>query len=82
MVMPWARLVAAATVCNEKLSLGSNLQYTDSAIELPSDLTELVFGYPASESSDLDPPLFQISPSSLCSSSVVVVVVVVNSSSS
>jgi hypothetical protein len=43
MVMPWARLVAAATVCNEKISLGSNFQYTDSAIELPSDLTDLVW---------------------------------------
>jgi hypothetical protein len=44
MKMPWARLVTASTVCNEKLSIvGSNLQYPDSTIELPSDLTELVW---------------------------------------
>lgn len=42
--MPWARLVEAANVCEDKLADDTiPLEYTDDSVELPSDLTELVW---------------------------------------
>lgn len=42
--MPWVRLVEAAKVCEDKLADDMiPMKYTDSSIELPSDLTDLVW---------------------------------------